>query len=249
MNDNYNFFCDRVCSYIDHATDKEKRAIHKELSDHIEDHAQALMELGRDETEARVAAIVAMGDPEEIGRELNKEYPLFWLLVSRIALAINIILAVFLIDPVLSHLSDAKANLQARYDPMSIYEDRFTNEIDYRMEIPYNDDIARIFAMDIEKNDSRNPNDYMANIGICIYDKNIFGNVSSHSNNFYIYLTEDAPYGDWARTNGSGYRSRSVIYTEKTIYFDAGQESLYAKYQWENEEICIEIPLDLEGIE
>lgn len=243
MNDNYNFFCDRVCSYIDHATDKEKRAIHKELSDHMEDHAQALIDLGRSEEEAQAAAIVAMGDPEEIGRELNKEYPFIWLLVSRIALTLSIILAILLIDPIATHLGNAKSNLQARYAPMSFYEDEFLNEVNYRMEIPNNGDIAYVYALDIgSEKDGR----YYANIGLCVYDENIFGKVSNSSFYFNFYPEKD---GDPAHGSGGGFLSDSVITIRRKVYVEPGQESIYIKYEGHGELVTMEIPLNWEGIE
>ena len=65
-------FCDHVCMYVrfrpDHA------AIRAELAAHWEDHAAALMERGIPEEEAARRALEAMGDPEEIGKELDKSH-------------------------------------------------------------------------------------------------------------------------------------------------------------------------------
>lgn len=246
MNENYNFFCDRVCSYIDHATDKEKRQIHKELSDHIEDHAQALIELGRSPEEAKAAAIVAMGDPEEIGREMNKQYPYIWLLISRIAAVIAVILALLLIDPIATHLGHAKDNLTARYAPMELYGE-FQNPIDYRVELPDTGDIAYFFSMDIEENTDSRMGDYCAKIGLCIYDSNIFGRVTNHSNSFRFYMNVDEEHGDWLFTSGNGFKSSHVICSEHRVYISEGQETIYAKYQWRDDEIIIEIPIDWEA--
>jgi hypothetical protein len=48
--------------------------IAEELQNHINDHVEALLESGVRVEEAEEQAVEAMGDPEEIGRELNKEH-------------------------------------------------------------------------------------------------------------------------------------------------------------------------------
>ena len=65
-------FCDHVCQYVRFHPDHE--AIRAELAAHMEDHAAALMERGVPEEEATKQAVAAMGDPEEIGRELDKSH-------------------------------------------------------------------------------------------------------------------------------------------------------------------------------
>lgn len=65
-------FLQQVCSYVRSKT--MHREIARELEDHIEDHMDSLMESGLSLEEAENKAIEAMGDPEEIGRELNKLY-------------------------------------------------------------------------------------------------------------------------------------------------------------------------------
>lgn len=65
-------FCGKVCAYVrfrpDHA------AITAELTAHLEDHASALEEHGVPADEAAAWAVAAMGDPEEVGRALNKSH-------------------------------------------------------------------------------------------------------------------------------------------------------------------------------
>ena len=68
-------FCAQVCEQVrfrpDHA------AIRAELAAHWEDHAAALMERGIPEEEAARRALEAMGDPEEIGKELDRSHSPF----------------------------------------------------------------------------------------------------------------------------------------------------------------------------
>ena len=67
-------YTDRVLSSLRRVTEKEREAIRSELDGHIEDHMEALRELGYDEELAEERAIAAMGEPDEVGRELNKQY-------------------------------------------------------------------------------------------------------------------------------------------------------------------------------
>ena len=79
-------YTDRVLSSLRRVTEKEQEAIRSELDGHIEDHMEALRELGYDEELAEERAIAAMGEPDEVGRELNKQYTGWgWVLVSRAA--------------------------------------------------------------------------------------------------------------------------------------------------------------------
>ena len=75
-------YTDRVLSSLRRVTEKEREAIRSELDGHIEDHMEALRELGYDEELAEERAIAAMGEPDEVGRELNKQYPFRWLVAK-----------------------------------------------------------------------------------------------------------------------------------------------------------------------
>lgn len=75
-------YTDRVLSSLRRVTEKEREAIRSELDGHIEDHMEALRELGYDEELAETRTLAAMGDPEEVGRELNKQYPFRWLVAK-----------------------------------------------------------------------------------------------------------------------------------------------------------------------
>lgn len=238
MNSNYNFFCDRVCSCIDHATDKEKRAIHKELSDHMEDHAQALMELGRSEEEAMAAAIVAMGDPEEIGRELNKEFSHFWLWLGRISSALAVILALCLLfGPFWFYLGHAWNNIRLRTAPEAFFDDEHQQSLDISVEIPNTGDIARFIGYNIVMEEGQ----YCVDLTYCTYDKNIFGSISDYSNDF------TSPGG--FSYSGSGQKTYSYSYYNRIIPVEYGQESIALYYDRFDEYIEIEIELNWEGVE
>ena len=87
-------YTDRVLTSLRRVTAKEREAIRRELDGHMEDHMEALRALGYDEALAEERTIAAMGDPEEVGRELNRQYPFRWLVAGWIAKAL-IILMIF----------------------------------------------------------------------------------------------------------------------------------------------------------
>ena len=96
-------YTDRVLAVLrrGRVTTREREAIRQEINGHIEDHMEALRALGYDEWEAEERTIAAMGDPEELGKELNQVHsPLLgWLwLLSRWAVRMLIVfLAAFII--------------------------------------------------------------------------------------------------------------------------------------------------------
>lgn len=236
MNDNYKFFCDRVCSYIDHATAEERIHISRELCDHIDDHAQALMDLGRSKEEAETAALAAMGDPEEIGKELNKEYPFHWFFISRAAIVIALVLIVLMLSPVHTVISRASDNYEARNIASSISEAR----VDIRVSIPNTNDVVRIYAAELESNELGS---HFVWISMCCYDRSWLGTAYNHTKDFYFlhngvrYSSEDHfPMG-----SAAAYRSSRV-------FVDAGQEYVTAVYERLGEKIVVEIPLNWEGV-
>ena len=68
----FNEFCGRVCGRVRFSPDHE--AITQELTAHLEDHMDALVARGFPPETAARQAVAAMGDPEEIGKELDKSH-------------------------------------------------------------------------------------------------------------------------------------------------------------------------------
>lgn len=66
----FDAFCDQVCSVIRQPL--AKRLAREELTAHLEDHAAALEEQGVPPEEAALRAVEAMGDPYQIGHQLNR---------------------------------------------------------------------------------------------------------------------------------------------------------------------------------
>ena len=89
MSTPFSQFCDQVVRRV--RWFPARGAIAAELRAHLEDHAAALMERGTPEEEAAQRALEAMGDPEELGRQLNRAHPpllCFSVLVTNIILTL-----------------------------------------------------------------------------------------------------------------------------------------------------------------
>lgn len=66
---------EQVLANLRRVTPDERAAIRDEIDGHIEDHICDLLELGYDEKLAEERAMSFMGDPVEVGRERDKQYP------------------------------------------------------------------------------------------------------------------------------------------------------------------------------
>jgi len=108
---------EQVLSALNHTTTKEKREIRAEIDAHIEDHICDLMDLGYSEKLAEERTMLRMGDPEEVGRELNKQYPMRWLLIRWIAMALTIIVLLTLAGPLQKRLRSSVDSLWGRWQP------------------------------------------------------------------------------------------------------------------------------------
>lgn len=245
MKDMINKFCSEVSARVIHATADEKIEIERELRDHIEDHTQALVELGYSEEEAREKAIEAMGDPEEIGRELNKEYPVLWLILSRIPAILSIILVIIiLLSPKIVALSNAFTNLQARIAPEQRNLSSDGHEVEYlfdiRREIPTANDIVRFYGSKVYSEDGG----YYALIGSCCYDKWIFGYAADGCHDYVKYESLDG-----RGHGGGGFSNSGASFSICSVAVEYGQEFVTASYDRFGTYWTAEIPLDWEGVE
>ena len=76
----------------------EHKAIRAELLGHIEDKEQYFLDKGMEQRDAAKAAVEAMGDPVEVGKELDKAHPVWWAklyTVCKVVIALLCIVAAF----------------------------------------------------------------------------------------------------------------------------------------------------------
>ena len=117
---------EEVCRQVRHATRKEKAGIRKELADHLTDHAEALTAAGYDAQAAQNLALEAMGDPVQVGRTLNRVYPLSWLVLARGLLAAAVVCLLLAVSCGSNVVHTFAAWWEAKYAPLETYQSSTT---------------------------------------------------------------------------------------------------------------------------
>ena len=240
-------FCDRVLARVRHATPEEKAAIRAELDGHMEDHAAALLEAGYEEAEAAERALAAMGNPEEIGAELNRDYPLGWLVLSRVSLILTILLSISLIN-VLPNVVELKESVEARIDPVAgqrsgTVTGTYVYPVDLRADV--GSDVLRVFQMGLSLRPDGQTG--VVSVALCNYDQNVFGTASQILIGNVTYKMESG--GELMPASGSGGGGSGAQYwVANGIDVSRTDEYLTVCYEGFGETIRLEAPLDWEGI-
>lgn len=232
-------YMDRVVARLRGLTWSERDAIRTEIDAHIEDHICGLMELGYSEELAEERTMLRMGDPEEVGRELDKQYPLRWLVIGRIA-SVALVLLVLVCLLGIGALNSVFNSLRTRIVPWSdiheSVEERVNLKMDLQMEV--GSDIVRVLGSGTEVTDDG------AEVVIvyCQYDKNPFGYVS-HANLMY----EDCRGEETRSGSGGGHSTAGASYWRREILVQYGDPyvTMYCERFGTRQEL--QIPLKWEG--
>ena len=108
----------QVLACLGRLTRREREAVRSEIDAHMEDHICGLLDLGYPPALAEERTLAFMGDPAEVGRELNKQYPTGWLVVKRAAAALTLALALGMLAPAWRLAGQAADNLWNRFYPL-----------------------------------------------------------------------------------------------------------------------------------
>ena len=244
MDDRFQNYGNAVCKYINHATGREKDSIRAELTAHMEDHAQALMDAGYDEDHARNAALTAMGDPAEVGRALNKEYPLRWLILSRLFLTLAVCTGLLLLlglpGGVYASLVARTAPMQSGYHEVSIPAEELA-PMDIKQTFP-NGDVLWIYATAVTGDDDQG---YTAHIYTSSYNKNPLRD-PYYGIDALIFTTDAS--SDVLPRSGGGGSTHGAAYCHSEFDCIPKGASLLGHYDHYGTEFTIEIPLPWEEV-
>ena len=235
-----------VLSALRRVTSRERAAIRAELDGHIEDHMEALRELGYDEELAEERAIAAMGEPDEVGRELNKQYTGWgWVLVSRAAVVLTVVLCAqaLLALGILGMVIDSISARIYPNEPSAYTAVAATERLDIR--IPVGNDILRVYRISIGQADDT-PGVWEAEVQLCAYDR-IPGGIVSRRLMEQTWL--ETPGGRRDPPKGSGRGNWRVEYG--SCYVRLSPEDTYVVLRFEafDEQIRLELPLpEQEGL-
>ncbi len=167
----------RVLSALRRVTEAERASIQAEIDAHMEDHICALLDLGYPQELAEERTMALMGDPEEVGRELDRQYPLRWLVLGRIAKAALILAVLTSALGTLTGVYSTYKNLQARLAPWTFISDHWEAEISQKLDIRLSvgSDVLRILGSGTGKTEEGEP---AATVLLCCYDQSLFGYTS-----------------------------------------------------------------------
>lgn len=144
-------YIETVLSALRHVTRREREAIRAEIDGHIEDHLADLLELDYPPELAEERTLSAMGDPVEVGRELNEQYTGWgWVILSRVLLAalVAVCAVVLCSNPSLYGL---RQNLEARKPLEWRLEEMGPGGQILDIRVPMGDDIWYIYAAEAKK--------------------------------------------------------------------------------------------------
>ena len=231
----------RVQAALRRVTERERAAIRAELDAHMEDHICDLLDLGYSPELAEERTMALMGDPEEVGRELNKQYPLGWLVAGRVAAALLACLGLIAMLMLPDTTREVWRNIMARTDPEQGVHYTFagnygehihTRDLDIRAAV--GNDVLYIYRVGVMAFDADGR--ARATVWACNYDQNWLGKPSGMLLNDLRFTSEtmehreDLPlyerYGDWV----------NIRVTRADRY-------IVARYDKNGYDVRVEIPL------
>lgn len=251
-------FFERVFSQMKGATLREKRALRRELEEHMEDRARMLTEKGCPEEEAKSRAMEAMGDPEQIGRELGKVYSHFWLIASQI---MSLVLAVVLVVSLTAvPVGRIRENLTARWAPEQAgkigtskkyiwdeeqkklvweHENKEAVAWDPGVKAEMGDDILSVYQVVLY------PACGCVEVYWCNYDKDLLGLPVEH---LWPYITVTNQAGEKSMAGGGGTtqqggRSGAGYYHAWDLTAAPGDQYVCLTYDRYGQHLRLEVPL------
>ncbi len=239
-----------VAGYVNHATGKEKARLRKELEDHMEDHAQALINGGFPEDHAYQIAVDSMGDPETVGKALNKEYPLHWLILSRLVWFVVFIAALLLVFALAHGLKGAVGSLEARHAPMEHYQaevqlpDAELVPLDFTQPFP-NGDVIHFYAAAVELDEKYKDRGYVGHLYAVIYNRNPLRDPLSYS---HITDTLTSSQETTMLVSLEGSSHGNAQYHHWILYTLQPEEIVMVQYDRFGTSFTLEVPLPWEEV-
>ena len=223
---------EQVLANLRRVTPDERAAIRDEIDGHIEDHICDLLELGYDEKLAEERAMSFMGDPVEVGRELDKQYPLRWLVLGRVAVVLTVVLCIQALTG-FGILFHARDSVMARLVPSWRDDTEITeNGTELSMRMMVGNDIVRVYRAEV------------AEIVFCTYDRVPGGIVSEELMNGLRLENQRGEVKD--RNSVRSYGNWGAEYGELSVEVAPGDTYVVLVYEGYGRNVSMEIPLPVE---
>ena len=232
-------YTDAVLTALRHVTDRERLAIQAELDAHIEDHMAALRQLDYPLELAEERALAAMGDPVEVGRELNACYQSwFWVILGRAAAVVTAVLCILALLHV-GLLGMVADSISARIYPdedSCFAKPTATERLDIR--VPVGNDVLHVYRISVGQEDDT-LGEQVAEVLFCAYDR-IPGGIVSQWLADGIILENSR--GEQA-VSGSGRGNWRVEYRSIQVPVQEEDPSVTLCYEAFGEQVRLELPL------
>ncbi len=242
-------FCDSVLEKIPRATGREKEDIRAELTDHLLEHRDMLVEHGVEELEAEQRAIRAMGDPVEIGAAWNAQLSPFWLWLGRVCLIVALALLWSSLGTVSRTADRLGAAMEVRRDveagALRGEEPDYTLlwTKDPGVEEPFGEHIIRIHRVELWKS-KYEPEEYRLRIAYVTYHKDLLG--MALNNGALSAITYGAG-GDYR--GGGSSQNATVSRASHRVDVEKGLEELPVYLEYNGNTFSTVLKLDWGGVD
>lgn len=232
-------FTRRLLAELKHLTMDEQSAVRQEIEGHMEDRIEGLVELGCSREVAEERTLAAMGDPVEIGRELDRQYPPGWLWLGRAAAtltALTCVVALLAIGMCGFFIN----SLTARFFPPETSSLQLTSDyslLDIRVQV--GNDILRVTRVSVGKK-SDAPGVLLAEVSFCTYDR-IPGGTVSQALTSCTFLEDQR--GERHSATGSGLGNWKRECASRRVEIQPGDAYVALCYDHLGERFRLEIPL------
>ena len=232
-----------VCAALRRLTPRERASVRDEIDGHIEDHMADLLALDYPEDLAEQRALSAMGDPEAVGRELEKQYPLGWLILGRAAVVLTVALSLQMLlgIGVLGMVLDSFAARICPDEDIGLNTVVAQERVDIRL--PVGNDVLRIYRVAVGQS-GKTVGQWEAEVSMCAYDRIPGGTVSSA---IWSHTELANPRGETS-FSGGGRGSWWVEYHEAHTVLEPGDTYVTLTYDYLGETHTVKLPLPEGGI-
>lgn len=237
-------YCGRVLAHLRRLTGAERAAVRAELDGHIEDHMEGLLDLGYPPALAEERTLAAMGDPAEVGRALDRQYPLRWLAAKWAAQTAAVALLALLAWQVWDNGADIRRALDYRFDAdlAARYEAQYPGLRPCDIRVPAGTQVLRVYGAGVRPGgggEAFPDAAYTAVTTVCCYDAS------------WRHLGRRALLYPPQIANGSGQGGFMAYGGTEAVYVtpvEFGEPALYGRYRERGFDLRFEIPLDWEGV-
>lgn len=231
-------YCAQVLAGLRHLSCDEKEAVRAELEAHMEDHICALLDLGYDQQLAEERTMAAMGDPEEVGREMDKQYPRYWDKITGASAIVSVVM-IFVMVLGIGSLGFLWDSIAFRFRaPVNRSDMAYTAEEERDIRAAVGNDVLRVYRISVGTKEGER----VAEAAVCTYDRIPGGIVSQR---LLSRLTAESQRGEmrWDGGRGGGGGHWLAEYALLRAPVQPGDDHITLRYQWLGESVTVDVPL------